>query len=850
MATSNSATRIHESLDTALARRRLVLWYDPAREWADAFESYASKEVEKLRVEGNEFATKVAICRSPSQTRFLLYIPSAKPEEKHNWLLDLLLAGHEFQADRASLDIQDAGLTLEFKFLAQQHSHFFGSIERKTRLKALLRPSDDATSIRLKMMAVLAGSTVSADIDQLLLHLFNRTDASDPSSPDPVEALLTHRDREGKDSLDLVKPFWEAVRRKFSRAEDPLFVSLRDFATALFRSANPLEAKPPLLPHGRVFLSFWKDSLASRASFLAWSTELARALQIKAQLDAADDPSLGVDDTFEVFDRWTIHRLLQGFIAGEPAEHLLELIRSRRSSTWLDQHRHGYQAIEQALHLRSLLASTDLAVPSLDAGLRLYIERWWRIDQAYRLCITNLRAYGQPGLMAELKLWVENHYVNNFLLPLADHWSDQVARLTTWSAKALPRQKEFHARYVNPLVCQGKRMFVVISDALRYETARDFAFQLEQGKGWTVTVDALFGALPTYTQLGMAALLPGAQITINPADATAAVNGQSASGLANRDKILKAATNGRAAAISAEDFLNLKTSTDGRAFTRDHDLIVIYHNRIDHIGDDLKSEAQTFEAVQQAFEELTTIVRKIANLNGQNAVITADHGFLFQQEAVDDADKLAFPAADALTFKNRRFAYGESFDAAKGVKVFTAQALGFTGTWSAAFPLSLGRFPVKGSGSRFVHGGPSLQEVVVPVIRLKRLRKDEIRPVEVELIRFPTKATTQRVPIALFQKEPAGTKVKPITLKLSLVTKVDGTLLCEPQTVVCDSTAAEPRERELRLELLLSNAAGAYNNQLIELRIECIEEGVSQPLPYRTETLKLQRAFGGDFDEF
>ncbi|MCT0203819.1 BREX-1 system phosphatase PglZ type A [Synechococcus sp. CS-602] len=835
-----ATTRIHDSLDSALARKRVVLWYDPPGEWSEAFDSYTGNGVEKRRVEGDEFASKVMIARSTGQQRFLLYIPSEKPEEKDNWLLDLLLAGHEFKADRASLDIQDAGLTLEFRDLAKQHSAFFRSMVRTQKLKEQLRSTDDASSIRLKMMAVLAG--VPADIDKLLLHFLSQAEAT--------ELTLTDGVQESYGSHALEEAFWAAVATKFGYGADQ--PSLRDFAVSLFRSVNPLQANPSLKPHARVFLSFWKDSLSSRPAFEAWSALLADTLQIEAELADATDPQLGDDDTFEVFDRYTLHRLVQGFQADQPAATLLELIRSRRSSTWFEKHRRGYQAIEQAIELRSLLENTDLSVASLDHGLQLYVERWWRIDQAYRLCITNLRAYGQPGLMEGLKGWVENHYVNNFLLPLSDGWSDQVAKLTTWSAEALPRQQEFHARYVNPLLAKGQRMFVVISDALRYEAATELAQQLSQGKGWSTQVEALFGALPSYTQLGMACLLPGAQITINPADATVAIDGQSASGTDNRDKILKTNTNGRAKAIQAEEFLGLNSRTDGRALTKDHDLIVIFHNRIDRVGDKRDTEANTFEAVEQAFEELQAILRKIANLNGSNVVITADHGFLFQQTAVDEGDKAVFPKADALTYKNRRFAYGEEIDPAKGLKVFTAQALGYMGTWSAVFPLSLGRFPIKGSGSRFVHGGPSLQEVVVPVIKLKRERKDDSRLVEVEVLRVPAKVTTGKVPVSLFQREATSTKVLPISLRLALYAKADDTLLCEPKTLVFDSTAAEPREREQRLELLLSNAAEAYNNQTIELRFERWVAGVNDPVPDPSKTveLKLQRAFGSDFDDF
>lgn len=843
------ATRIHDSLDTALARKRLVFWYDPSSEWAEAFESYAGGGVQKLRVEGNEFSVKVAISQASLDQRFLLYLPSDRPEEKDNWLLDALLAGHEFKADRASLDIQDAGLTLEFRDLAKQHSAFFSSMERTAKLKEQLRSTDDANSIRLKMMAVLAG--VPADIDKLLLHFLSQLDPSTLELIDPVESLLTNKDHKGDDSLQLVKPFWQAVNRKFRQKDEPHFSSLRDFITVFFRSVNPLETQPLLQPHARVFLSFWKDSVSSRSAFEAWSSHLAETLQIEAQLADGPDPQLRDDDTFEVFDRYTLHRLVQGFQAGEPAGKLLERLRSRRSSTWFEKHRRGYGAIEQAIQLRSLLTNVELSVASVDGGLQLYAERWWRIDQAYRLCIANLRAYRQPGLMESLKGWVENHYVNNFLLPLSDHWSDQVAKLTTWQAHALPRQREFHARHVAPLLSKGQRVFVVISDALRYEAAQELAQLLSQGKGWSTQVEALFGALPSYTQLGMAALLPGAQITVNPTDSLVVVDGQSASGTINRDKILKAHTNGRGKAILAAEFLALNSRTDGRALTKEHDLIVIYHNVIDRVGDKRDTEAKTFEAVEQAFEELQAIVRKIANLNGSNVVITADHGFLFQQEAVDDGDMAVFPKADALTFKDRRFAYGNEIDPAKGLKIFTAQALGFSGTWSAVFPLSLRRFPLKGSGKRYVHGGPSLQEVVVPVIKLKRERKDETRLVEVEVLRVPTKVTTPKVPVALFQRDAITGSVLPIRLKVALYAKADGTLLCEPKTLVFDSTAAEPREREQRLELLLSNAAEAYNNQTIELRFERWVAGVNDPLPDPSKTveLKLQRAFGNDFDE-
>jgi hypothetical protein len=68
--------------------------------------------------------------------------------------------------------------------------------------------------------------------------------------------------------------------------------------------------------------------------------------------------------------------------------------------------------------------------------------------------------------------------------------------------------------------------------------------------------------------------------------------------------------------------------------------------------------------------------------------------------------------------------------------------------------------------------------------------------------------------------------------------------------VLLDSSASEAREREQQVILELSNAAGDYNNQPVELRLEQLLEGVATPVRYKTEELKLQRPFGSDFDDF
>jgi hypothetical protein len=218
-----------------------------------------------------------------------------------------------------------------------------------------------------------------------------------------------------------------------------------------------------------VFLSIWKDSLSSRPAFELWSDHLAGVLRVEDQLnDAPESYEPDDDDSYEVIERFVLSRLLQRFQGDSSDSELLETIRGRSSSCWFEKHLHGYRALEQAITFRGLLAKADLQVPGFEEGLQRYCNSWWRLDQAYRLCIFHARTYQQPTLFKALREWLENQYVNNVLLPLTNRWSDQVSQLSSWSSNALPRQKEFHMRYVHaPLGAKSlKRLFVVISDAL------------------------------------------------------------------------------------------------------------------------------------------------------------------------------------------------------------------------------------------------------------------------------------------------------------------------------------------------------------------------------------------------
>ena len=832
--------RIHDSLRHVFQRHRIVFWYDGDRQWEKAYETFADEGVRKLTVAGTEFGAKVAIHRAPEE-RFLIYVPSARPLDADNWLLDFLLQGHEYKADRASLALQEVGLPYELRPVVEAHVSFFDSAKRVETLRGLLIPGEEPPSLRRKLMAVAAGAS-APEIDALLLAFLARAkEAQEDDLLDPVQATLG--------GFGLQEPFWREVGLAFSYASET--PTLRDFVRTLFRAANPLDRGVSLSAHAQVFLQHWKDSQTHNLSYRRWAGLMERELNLANQLDALEDMrALGSNDAFPLVERFFLQRLCTAHENESlPATELLARIQQRRGSFWYDDHRDGYAALEQAVSLRQLLSAAELTVESIEAGIQRYTATWHRIDAAYRKFHFHSRRYGQVALLERIADRVEKTYLANFLLPLADRWGDQVAKLAVWPGEVtVVKQTDFFARYVLPFVEKQQKVCVVISDALRYEVAVELMERLLAENRWKAELDPMLGVLPSYTQLGMAALLPGNVRTLDPGKRTVAVDGRESAGTEARREILAATVGSRATALKAEAFMEMNTATEARALIRDHDVVYIYHNIIDDTGDKLATEAKTTEAAEEAMDSLLKLLKKVANANGSQVLLTADHGFLFQQTEVAEADDLPLPVAAEWLFPHRRFAFGRGVKAKTGIKVFTASALGLPGDWAAAFPLALGRFPLKGSGKRFVHGGVSLQEVVLPVLRIHKTRTDDTERVEIDLLRAPTKITTGRVSLTLYQDRPTATKVLGRTLRVGVFT-ADGAPISELKTLTFNSSDPEARQRESVVDLALSRAADPHNGREVEIHIEEMTAGNQNAVPYKVHRLKLQKPFTTDFDE-
>ena len=828
--------RIAQALTKLFDRHRIVFWYDAKQELRDDFEALSLPCVEKLALTDNEYGIKYRLLREQPEQKFLLYREGPQPNDLDNWLLDVQLAHGEFRTDQVAIWLSELELGLGFTDVVQAHVEFYQAIKRKDALKQLLKADDTSGQIRLKMLAVCTGSEPRMDavVENLLQELADGRDE---------KIKLVGR-------CSLVGFLWEQMARCYGyKSDEP---GIRDFAIELFKSCFAMGTgdQAKLTADALVFLKRWKDSRQFEGGFEILSGECAEVLGIEQDLAKRDFRELIELDYFRLIDQKIISDLVRAVAARTASSGDLAIwVRQRRQGHWYREYRHLYEAIDYAAQFTHALGEAQLSMDSLAEGVQRYSRFWYQLDQLYRKFTYHVRMSGQASLMGNLTEQIENLYSNNYLLKLGDRFQTFVDAASKWEAFPVRKQKDFFEHWVLPFLRKDNKVCVIISDAMRYEIGDELLNMVRQEDRYSAELEPALSMLPSYTQLGMAALLPNKALAIADNETgTVLVDGQSSQGTANRIKILGQAISQRATACKADELMAMK-GDDCRALVRDHDVIYVYHNRIDATGDKRESEERVFEAVEETLQELIRLIKKLTGANANNLLVTSDHGFIYQNRAIDESDFSGVDAeGDQILFRDRRFVLGKGLSEASSLHKFTPEQLGLAGEVEVQIPKSINRLRLRGSGSRFVHGGASLQEVVIPVLKINKKRQSDVTAVEVDILRGASSVITSgQLAVTIYQAGPVTDKIQPRVLRAGIYTEA-GDLISDSHDLTFDLSSDNPRERELQVRFVLTRKADEANGQEVILRLEEKHAGTSHYKEYKSLRYLMRRSFTSDFD--
>lgn len=799
-------TDIYERPLESGENRYIVFWIDKDKEFAEDIERLDLGDVKVHTLhERNQFYTKYLIEEEDCTSPFLIYTTEEMTVED-NWLADTVLYSKTFYADRLSLLLNELEINHSLRAVVKKYERFFNSSERRRKFASFgLQPYTEAT-IELSILSTIS-NVRTADFEDVLRKVM-------------MESL---DEIENKYMIDFAKydiesVFWNAVRNKYGyERENPtlktLFMHLS--LTALSQSIDEqyLEDVQGFIAERNqadalVFVDHWMHHRSDSAVFDEFAEMVEQEVNLAGILQEVSVEAFKEADVFPFIDRAIILYISNSLMDQlEDYEKYMKLIRLRRSKHHYDKYKNVYDALYYTVEMHAFQKEHAQGLPQGPAIdlYNAYVEKFHVMDTYYRKFYVAYDQGEASELMKKIKELVENLYTSWYMGQLSSHWSQavQADMKVNWLLPGVTSQQNFYSTFVKPRIREGERIFVVISDAMRYEVGIELKEKLITETLGTCEIEPLLGVVPSVTKLGMASLLPHRKIDIQ-ADGRVFVDDKDTAGIQNRKQIIEREVED-SIAVHFQDFIN---TTDSEEIFKGKKLVYIYHNTIDAFGDNASTEINTFNGVEQTLDELLKIVNFIRNrLSGSNVFITADHGFLYQREALEESDKIQREQMASIEVKRRYMLSKEKRDVSGQLAIDLSSIIENEQKLTAYVPNATIRYKIQGTGVNFVHGGASLQEIVVPLLTFKNKRLGQkgsqaITKVDVKLTSTTRRITNRIFHLDFFQMEKVEEKTAPRTILIH-VADSEGNVLSNEETIIADRSNDNSAERTFRIRFVL-----------------------------------------------
>jgi hypothetical protein len=704
-------------LNEHLSRRRVVVWYDPRREFASFVRELAGEDpvpgprevllagipVQLAIHDGSLYSLRNRVeplVAGDQPAPVLLYLPGLGSDPHGSVLMELELAGLRWERPLKAV----ARIALRQRFTDGVVDELLNrqNVTYDDLVSAVVSDSGTAPSV---LKTLLRGRSAEEQLSTWFASPGLDAEIAAKEAQEELNKLL-------RSSLDLTVEGasldkWRSIAVRFVLAvefradlstDPPKELAEVSGTTAEVEQNARAIAERLRRDHATVY-----EELADRA---------AQELNLgPASIDAL---SLGAVDTFRFEEAALLERCGE-LLRDRNYERVIAIADARASSFWLVrslERRAQWEAVQLAAELGAAAdeVAGALMKPPKAVGdwIHRYATSWHRLDltqRRFEAWLPNLDDDPDEQAVAAVR-----HRYDEVLARLAQGF---VAALEAagWSFDGHLRQTSIFDDVVAPM--PGKVAYFLV-DAMRYEMGVELAERLEPYA--EVSLRPAVGVLPSITKTGMAALMPGAAISYDVVESggklMARVDGADLGDRAARTSRIKALI---PASVDLE-LGDVHSLTKNKLQKRigDSTLVVVRSQEIDFFGE---GGFQARAVMDNVIESLARAVRKLASLGVERAVIASDHGHLYGAGDREEAMRIDAPGGAQVEL-HRRCWVGRGGATPPACVRVAARTLGNDTDLDFVFPRGAGVFKA-GGDLAFHHGGPSLQELVIPVITVR-----------------------------------------------------------------------------------------------------------------------------------
>ena len=235
-------------------------------------------------------------------------------------------------------------------------------------------------------------------------------------------------------------------------------------------------------------------------------------------------------------------------------------------------------------------------------------------------------------------------------------------------------------------------------------------------------------------------------------------------------------------------------------------------------------------------------------MNMTHIHITSDHGFIYQHDVVDDSDFINAEIQGETQKESRRYVIGKGLKYNSSVEFFTSESLGLNEGLEVLIPKGVSRLKRKGSGSRFVHGGATLQEVVTPLLKVVKRKSDTVYPTKVTHLSGNKRITTNIFSARFYQEEPVSATVTKRDIKAFLALGSEENVISDSFNQIFEFESERAQDREVVHRFTLSTKERTSNDVILVLQQKI--EGTNTWRTYEKHSYSLMLSMDNDFDDF
>ena len=719
---------LYQFIDKQINVHGIVIWYDPEALYLGFVGDLCIPDARVLRYGGSFFALRHeidAFLDQEAPPRLMVYVP-LDPADSHN----------------ALAEVESAGVILKPGQQPPSRNTRLGVIARNA-LKPVLGEGKMAEIEK----QIEAGKLTLADLDKMdsgiqgvLSIIFGTDDFREIAlrflSSDRYDAGIVAKDALVElgallgDAYEVSLPEQEtpdAYRRRFARhlLATELVHKLRDDVPGAL-------AAVPVATGGAARGACGALAQAWRLRRDLWASYVEHAQRVGTELALAKLASeWGQVTDVETFPEIEEALLLatEQTLLDHSTEDVVEMALARQSGFWAEQSlpvrsEWALAAVAGNVLLTARQVEDEVASISSFKGM---VEAYTRSEAPWCQLDTYHRQMERRCHEFDFVLGKRHRVLEQLVSRARQRYMDVGSKLaerfvhhyheSKFKLGGLDRQTQIFEKRVKPSLSEGKTAYVWV-DALRYEMARELSQTLV--KTFDVDIRPAVAAVPTITEIGMAALLPQVQDTGRVIQAGESrlvieIDGVTIKERKDRVDFLRSHAGVRVTDMKLEGLLP-RPKKKVQQSIREAVLVLVTSQEIDSLceGDNVLL-ART--VMDQVLHDLSRAFRILAKLGVQTIIVTADHGYLFGEE-IGVEMKIDAPGGDTADL-HRRVWVGHGGTANDAYLRANVSDFGLQSDLELATPWNFACFKVKGGARAYFHGGLSPQELIIPVMVLR-----------------------------------------------------------------------------------------------------------------------------------